>query len=274
MSDPLRSDAAADAAALSERDRDARVEELLLSGLDHYFHGQHELAINIWTRVLFIDRGHARARAYIERARSAVAERQREGDELVHAATAAIERGDAADARRLLSAALERGAASEDTFALLDRLRRIETASGGPNPGPRRPSAPAERRRGAAVSNTSGRRLAWIAAGALFGMLAAAALIVWAGAGTWLLPAPPATTAPVRTAAPAVPVPTPASIVLDRAREAYERGRLREALSDLDAVPLGDPLRRQADELKASIQQQLLDARTSPRGAADAEGAR
>ena len=50
-----------------EAERDARIEELLVTGLDHYFSEQHELAINVWTRVLFIDRGHARARAYIER---------------------------------------------------------------------------------------------------------------------------------------------------------------------------------------------------------------
>jgi hypothetical protein len=274
MSDPLRSDAAADAAGLSERDRDARVEELLLSGLDHYFHGQHELAINIWTRVLFIDRGHARARAYIERARSAVAERQREGDELVHAATAAIGRGDAEDARQLLSAALERGAASDDTFALLDRLRRLETAHVDRGPVPRRHTAPVERRRGAVASEARAGRLAWIAAGAVLGMLAAAALIVWAGAGTWLLPAPAAPESAVRAEPPAVPVPTPASIVLERAREAYQRGRLREALAGLDAVPLGDPLRRQADDLKTSIQQQLLEARPSPAGATGREGAR
>ena len=30
-----------------ERDRDARIEELLLAGLDHYFAEQHELAINV-----------------------------------------------------------------------------------------------------------------------------------------------------------------------------------------------------------------------------------
>ena len=84
MTDPLRSDRPRVGGRSSERDRDARVEELLLAGLDHYFAGQHELAISVWTRVLFLDRGHARARAYIERARSAIAERQREGEELLH----------------------------------------------------------------------------------------------------------------------------------------------------------------------------------------------
>ena len=98
MTDPLRP-TIPEAGEVPERERDARVEELLLAGLDHYFVGQHELAISVWTRVLFLDRGHARARAYIERARSAIAERQREGEELLHTGAAAFDRGDAGAAR-------------------------------------------------------------------------------------------------------------------------------------------------------------------------------
>ena len=58
---------------IADHERDARVEQLLLAGLDHYFAGQYERAVHVWTRVLFLDRGHARARAYIERARAAQA---------------------------------------------------------------------------------------------------------------------------------------------------------------------------------------------------------
>ncbi len=61
-------------------DCQALIEQLLLAGLDHYFSGRFEEAIHVWTRVFFLDRGHARARAYIERARGAVAERQREAE--------------------------------------------------------------------------------------------------------------------------------------------------------------------------------------------------
>ncbi len=61
MTDPLRTDHLPEAGEVPERERDARVEDLLLAGLDHYFVGQHELAISVWTRVLFLDRGHARA---------------------------------------------------------------------------------------------------------------------------------------------------------------------------------------------------------------------
>src|SRR6188474_3588304 len=102
MSDPLRTDAARAADALSDAERDARVEQLLLQGLDHYFTGAYETAIHVWTRVLFLDRGHDRARAYIERARSAQAERQRESEALVHQGLDAFHAGDLEGARQLL----------------------------------------------------------------------------------------------------------------------------------------------------------------------------
>src|SRR5262245_18053501 len=68
--DHLRSDTRA-AEALHGAERDARIQRLLLAGLDQYFANLYEQAINLWTRVLFLDRHHSRARAYIERARSA-----------------------------------------------------------------------------------------------------------------------------------------------------------------------------------------------------------
>ena len=100
MSDPLRTGSRAlDAAA--ETDRDGKIEQLLLLGLDYYFAGQYEQAINVWTRALFLDRSHARARAYIERARSALAERQRESEELLQTGVAAFHRGRSATDRAL-----------------------------------------------------------------------------------------------------------------------------------------------------------------------------
>src|SRR4030081_1987116 len=70
MADPLRDQ---DTTAADSPGRESRIEELLLAGLDHYFSGQHELAISVWTRVLFLDRSHARRRAYIRGARTASA---------------------------------------------------------------------------------------------------------------------------------------------------------------------------------------------------------
>src|ERR1700682_6846669 len=101
MSDPRRTAPSRALEAAPEPGRDAKIEQLLLVGLDHYFAAQYEQAINVWSRALFLDRNHARARAYIERARSALAERQRQSEELLHTGVAAFERGEGGGARRL-----------------------------------------------------------------------------------------------------------------------------------------------------------------------------
>src|SRR5258708_14010152 len=129
MSDPLRTDASrAHADVASGSDRNAKIEQLMLVGLDHYCAARYELAINVWTRALFLDRSHARARAYIDRARSALAERQRESEELLQNGVAAFHRGESGEARRLLHAAIDGGAPLEEALAVLDRLNRFESA--------------------------------------------------------------------------------------------------------------------------------------------------
>jgi hypothetical protein len=109
MSDPLRYDEQRPLDPTSEADRAAKIEQLLLAGLDHYFASQYEQAVNVWTRALFLDRAHPRARAYIERARSAQAERQRESEELLQRGVHAFNQGEAVEARRLLRDAMDRG---------------------------------------------------------------------------------------------------------------------------------------------------------------------
>ena len=126
MSDPLRTDGSRALDAESEADRDAKIEQLLLLGLDQYFAGQYDQAVNVWTRALFFDRGHARARAYIERARSALAERQRQSEELLQTGLAAFHRGDSDEARRLLQAAIDAGAPSDEAGTRGNAARAIE----------------------------------------------------------------------------------------------------------------------------------------------------
>src|SRR5687768_5780260 len=131
MTDPLRthpyneSTPPADDAA----ERDAKIETLLLAGLDQYFAADYAQAIDIWTRALFLDRSHARARAYIERARSAMAEQQRESEELLHNGVAAFERGEIEAARQMLNAAVQRGGAHDVALAFLTRIDRIHAAT-------------------------------------------------------------------------------------------------------------------------------------------------
>ena len=84
MSDPAqRNDVPA--TTVGSADRAAKIEQLLQSGLDHYVQGQFDRAVDVWTRVLFLDRTHAGARAHIRRARAAMAERLRESEALLHA---------------------------------------------------------------------------------------------------------------------------------------------------------------------------------------------
>src|SRR5262245_25991735 len=109
---------------------DARIEHLLVAGLDHYFAGDFESAINLWTRVLFLDRHHDRARAYLERARSAQAEQLRQTEALVHQGLDAFHRGDVEHARTLLSDALDQGASHDLTLGVLDRIERLDVGSG------------------------------------------------------------------------------------------------------------------------------------------------
>ncbi len=256
--DPLPSDGAA---LETERDREARVEQLLLSGLDHYFTGQHELAINVWTRALFLDRGHARARAYIERARGAIAERQREGEELIHSGAAAFQRGESEAARRLLTSAVEHGAGTEEALTLLERLDRLDAASVQQET---RASRPAVRQGEESATVAAPRRdrswLGWIAAGAVLG---AAAVAVAAGMlrvrGEWG-PLSREGSAAVRSSDEPLPVPSASDVRIARAHAQYERGHLREALAEIEAVPPGDPRSAEADALKADIQQKLLQA--------------
>src|SRR5215204_7633458 len=107
MTEPLRTAPGRDGSA--DADRDALIERLLLAGLDHYFEGRYEQAVNVWTRVAFLERGHGRARAYIERARGALAEQQRESEELLHRGLEAFRTGDLASARELLTRAVADG---------------------------------------------------------------------------------------------------------------------------------------------------------------------
>jgi len=250
MADPLR----------DHESSQSRIEELLLAGLDHYFSGQHELAISVWTRVLFLDRSHARARAYIERARGAIAERQREGEELLQTGTAAFLRGDAESARRLLTSAVERGAQPDEALAMLDRLERLAPAAaagaGGPGPLSRHAASRSAIGSGERRGIRAATLLLVLAIGLASGVLV---MIAWSsGVFPWS-PWPASTAAAVSPETP-LPVPSASEVSLARARAWSGSGRLRDALTALDAIRPGDPLRPQADGLRAQIQQQLLAA--------------
>jgi tetratricopeptide (TPR) repeat protein len=281
MSDPLRTDGSrAHADVASEPDRDAKIEQLLLVGLDHYFAARYELAINVWTRALFLDRSHARARAYIDRARSALAERQRESEELLQHGVAAFQRGEGDEARRLLQAAIDGGAPSEEALAVLDRLNRIETAAGpaaaprsGRAPRARAPRIPGTTAPSAGPLGVAAVVLIAIAVAALTGVAAWKDLIDWRSIASLAQVATRSETAPAAASVPvprdaALPLPRRGETALIRARALTASGHLKDALAALDAVRPTDPQQPDADRLRADIQRQLLALTPVPSGEA------
>ena len=270
MSDPLRTAGTHAQDARSDADRDAKIEQLLLTGLDHYFAARHEQAINVWTRALFLDRSHPRARAYIERARSALAERLRESEELLQNGVAAFHRGDSSEARRLIQAAIEGGAPSEEAFVLLDRLDRLE-------------QSPAPPRRDRVIApqpvtlprpdQTSASRTALAVAISLAVVLVGVTVGVYFTSGPERLPMPalaglnrtPVTAAPTARDAD-LPLPRRGEIALARARSLNASGHLYDALTALNAIRPTDPEKTAADRLRVEIQSQLLSVLQAPRG--------
>jgi hypothetical protein len=275
-SDPLRTDATVNASSGVERD--AKIEQLLLAGLDHYFASQYEQAINIWTRALFFDRNHARARAYIERARRAQAERQRESEELLHNGAVAYRRGDGREARRLLQAALDAGAPFEDAFPMLERLNQLDAAT--PPPAILRARNVTHAAPGSVLDVDLPRSRASLAFG--FGLIVTAALGVYVVVSSrgewkpWALAAGPATSS---TAPPpremTLGVPTGGEVALAGARNRVSSGDLHGALSALERVRPTDPQRGEADRLRADVQRQLIRSASDglPAAAARESGA-
>lgn len=252
--DRTRDDARSDAGPT----RDATVESLLLAGLDAYFAGDLDGAIHTWTRVLFIDRGHARARAYIERARVVQAERQRRSDELVHGGVAAFEKGDSGRAKELLSSAVAQGAPDALALAVLQRLDRLEARASDvaigvdePLPEPESSSAP--------VPGRASRVGRWLAVCAAVLLVVAGALVVaWDRLDAWLGPPPASIGLTLRADPGPLPLPRSSDLVLRRARALHARGHLAEALEILGTVGVTDPLRPQVDQLRTDIERQLL----------------
>jgi hypothetical protein len=256
MSEPLRTDPA-DQAPLSEADRAARIEQLLLSGLDHYFGGHYEQAINIWTRVAFLERGHGRARAYIERARSALAERQRESEELTHTGIAAYEAGDLQTARDLLTRAVDQGGANDTALLFLQRLNRLDVVSDAARAHETAPSRSRGQRRERSHHPASpiGVWLATIAACVLVvGVVTVAALAV----RSWLVELPVAAPMGEPVQAEALPIVRGSDTRMSQARQLVANGHPHDALAVLSDIDIADPLRGEADRLMADIQRGLL----------------
>lgn len=247
-------DAVPAAEPLSDAEREARIEQLLVSGLDEYFAGRTDHAINIWTRVLFLDRANDRARAYIDRARRTQAERQRESEALMHEGLQAFDDGDVDKARRLLTSAVDLGAPHEQALPVLHRIGLLDVAPGRAV----RPRWSRPQPRVAPAAEAHGPRH-W--------GLTVVVLVAMAGVAYLALPAAPAS-APALSAGVleriTAPLPVPGAMDghLVRARQLFEAGKLPDALAVLDRIDPGDLAWGEAQALRGRVQRELLGAAT------------
>jgi tetratricopeptide (TPR) repeat protein len=253
MADPRRLESVPPA-ELAERE--SQVDALLIEGLDKYFNGRYEEAIHLWTRVLFLDRSHARARAYIDRARTAVAERQRRAEEMLHASHLLLEQGRTEAARELLVEAVAQTGDDDHAAALRVRLERVERLHAASRIGPMPSATTAE-----AVPGWMWPRRSRTALGAAAVLVAGLLLVIgvtstdvqdWVGLRSDREQLLATTTALKLT------VLSSAEVAMIRAQTLYNRGRLAEALQVLDRVGPESPERPAADELRVQIQQILL----------------
>jgi len=235
---------------------DETIESLLVAGLDRYFAGDYDGAIHAWTRVLFLDRRHARARAYIERARRVLAERQRHADELAQRGAEAFQAGETTEARSLLTSAMAQGAHDEPILAMIDRIDRLNPQAAPAVSAPRRAVALGR----AVLARQAARRRSPLLAALVIA-------VVLGGAGWWAWPrivahalAPIATGTSRGVVDPPMDLAVPrlSELVIARARGLFERGHAHEALEALRHVSIDDAQRPAADRLRAEIQGTLL----------------
>ncbi len=259
MSDPSRTTAAPDSPE-TQPDRDARIEALLVIGLDHFVRGQYDQAINVWTRVLFLDRNHERARAYIERARRATAERQRESDELLHRGVDAFERGDTDAAHALITRAVEQIGPTDLASALLARLTRLQAGGTATvEVAPRQLAVDPDDGMTTPVFVSRPRRVGVTVAATV--AVAVGAVLVGIVVAQWTGGPPPVPDTAGALVAEPLPMVTGAELDIARARALFAGGHLRDALAALDAASRREPLRGDVVALRTEIQQRILEPR-------------
>jgi hypothetical protein len=197
-----------------------------------------------------------------------MAEQQRESEELLHSGIAAFERGEMEAARQMLNAAVQRGAARDVALAFLTRIDRIHAATpAAPAPAASPSRLPFRPR----TDNTAHAASRWPAVVFVILLLASAGVaVMWWDELRAFMPALTSAEdglAPMKVTEEPLIVPRSSETQLERARSLFASGRLHDALRAVDLVRPTDPLRGDADKLKAAIQRELLAYQTSVGGA-------
>ncbi|HJS73880.1 MAG TPA: hypothetical protein VJ921_06295 [Vicinamibacteria bacterium] len=119
-------------------DASSKSRELFQQGEELFSRGLYHQAVHVWTRILFLDRGNAEARLRIDKAKEAVAERQRRIDAEVAEARLLFDTGEIEGARERVRSVLafdSRHGEASALAAAIDALdRRSEPIQETPPP--------------------------------------------------------------------------------------------------------------------------------------------
>jgi hypothetical protein len=103
-----------------------KTEELYLHGDELFGRGLFQRAVHVWTRILFMDRGNPKARKAIDRAKKALAERQRLLDAEVATAGRLFEEGDLEGAGSLIRAVLAADPRHAEGHHVAERIAALD----------------------------------------------------------------------------------------------------------------------------------------------------
>ncbi len=260
---------------------DGKTRRLLALGEDFLRAGRYQQAIHIWTKILFLDRGNLEARKLIERAKRAIAERQRQLDLMVVEAARRLEQGERQRARRELARVLALDPRHTEGRILMENLealeRRVEVRSGSlsmnanrdsPRANPGKRDTQKLRRRSKARANgvrkpKSGSSLKMaaflfcafcsFAAGGLYLHLNWDFLISDRGLSSSRQAGSAALGDRAR-----LPLPLPSELYYYNGARLYANRRYREALSELSRVERRSGFFEEARNLTLRIEQRLL----------------
>jgi tetratricopeptide (TPR) repeat protein len=115
-------------------DSDKRIAELLDEGQEAFDRGEHQAAIDAWSRIFLIDIDHSEAARRIELARKLKAESERQVEEIFHEGAAHLDAGELSEAQAAFRKVLE---LQPGHLAAREMLQRAEAPPQAPG---RRPS--------------------------------------------------------------------------------------------------------------------------------------
>ena len=243
---------------------------LLRQGEELFALGNFSQAVHVWTRILFLERGHAQARLAIERGKKAVAEQHRLLDMELAAASELLERGESEQAAAKVRSVLSLDPRNHEGHHLAGRIHaaahRSET---GPSI-PARGLSPATKR-GLLLRVSSTRREKRLAHASPLKMagFVLGAILVFASGALYLhlnwesivsdgaFRGGGALSRAVAERA-AVPLPATSELRYFNGARLFAKGRYRDALDELSLVERDSAVAERARGLIFRIEERLL----------------